>query len=1316
MTGTHQLSRSIAALRPETVRPDSRTPRQLIAQVVERAALYRFYDTRDQAAGDWSTAYAQVPLVRYARLAEWNLRPEREWIEGALVTLTEANDDQAGVAPLGAQLVTKLTHGFARVEEERRAAFDWPAERAFVAGLEELIRTRLAPAWQCLRQCREEIARRWPAPVRADRTEPFLSSPAFEPSIWGDSESTPRPAKLRTRDGLHRELGSVVTSLFSGLELIVTQAQRLFDERLAAPSGLPPPVALYAAFVQQFGSAQKLLNELPRRHRDHYFREILGAKPEGPRPDRVFLAFSPASENSFALLPEGTELLAGKNAAGAPLYYRTDSAVRVQGSISIVHADTLPSLRLLPTAAAMAERDALTKLTALAAPRVHFQASQRAHRARGPGFVFAHPVLLLGSGRRVITLTVSFEPPATPPSTSVPEPAFPGLVFDYTAAEGWHSIPADLITVRFLTGEKEEKGTASDRVQWTLVLSPTMPALVAADSAVYGRAGWDSLPALRCRWFEPEPLQAPVRATDLWTQPAMALLVRRVSRIHANVATAGITALELSGPEGELAPEAPFAPFGATPVRGAFFEVGCPELADKTVNTLSLTFHWQNLPLDRTLFPQGLRSYFADYLAAISDPNRARFDHREYRVVPEVGAGGTWRRVETDHRHLFSGAGEKRDLDPALSETDALSSRSRWRFKPQPAWEELRRQWVQDAFAAAPFSPRFRLQLDIPDESFGQPLYAEVVETVATRNAKLETAGLRSQAAGKQAFPLSLSDAFHCVTEPARRGFWRRWWFPNVAADNYALVLDSLLFRRLEALRTATPELALRARELDLSPERLLRALAQIEGRPFHGLAGLAEVFVQHLGAKAGESAQVETLIRWLARLLGSLQLSLPQNLPLTPRVAQARLAYTASALLTDAEAPDQSGWWHWDGQDATPARAGDLLYAPVEDDYLYLAFRGIEPDTTLSLLVVIEAAPLGEGVSISTPEERTTSTVWQGLRLDGWKTLGLPGAIHDGTGGFTRTGLVTWEISPDLLPPAPGGQAGCAWLRIKATAFGRETVAVRLYLHGAVASRVLGTSPEGSVEPLASLPAGSIRTLRTADPRIKGVLQPLASFGGLEGEDEERFATRVAEDLRHKGRAVTLWDFERWVLARHPSVFFARALPPVHSTEAGGVTLVVAPVRRMILAGQPPAFTRDELQLIWNDLMKRASPNVQITVANPLYDRVRVIVQVAFSPDRTFQHYAECLSAELDAFIAPWVFTQTESSELVRVEGFSAEELAAFISSRTYVERLGNCEVRVVAAGRATESGALAQIAPSSPRALLLPAARHEITVWTES
>jgi hypothetical protein len=60
----------------------------------------------------------------------------------------------------------------------------------------------------------------------------------------------------------------------------------------------------------------------------------------------------------------------------------------------------------------------------------------------------------------------------------------------------------------------------------------------------------------------------------------------------------------------------------------------------------------------------------------------------------------------------------------------------------------------------------------------------------------------------------------------------------------------------------------------------------------------------------------------------------------------------------------------------------------------------------------------------------------------------------------------------------------------------------------------------------------------------------PYSSFGGRETEDTTEFYQRVSERLRHKERAITIFDYERLVLESFPEVYKVECVNPAGETE----------------------------------------------------------------------------------------------------------------------------------------------------------------------
>ena len=115
--------------------------------------------------------------------------------------------------------------------------------------------------------------------------------------------------------------------------LLVEAVQALADPARLAPERAAvyarPHVALLLAFVELLGQARAQLNDLGRRHLDHYFAQVLRMSRKAAVPDRVHVLVEPDTRAAAVELPAGALLQAGTDRAGLGLAYRTEQALMV---------------------------------------------------------------------------------------------------------------------------------------------------------------------------------------------------------------------------------------------------------------------------------------------------------------------------------------------------------------------------------------------------------------------------------------------------------------------------------------------------------------------------------------------------------------------------------------------------------------------------------------------------------------------------------------------------------------------------------------------------------------------------------------------------------------------------------------------------------------------------------------------------------------------------------------------------------------------------------------------------------------------------
>ncbi|MET0251446.1 MAG: baseplate J/gp47 family protein, partial [Novosphingobium sp.] len=434
-------------------------------------------------------------------------------------------------------------------------------------------------------------------------------------------------------------------------------------------------------------------------------------------------------------------------------------------------------------------------------------------------------------------------------------------------------------------------------------------------------------------------------------------------------------------------------------------------------------------------------------------------------------------------------------------------------------------------------------------------------------------------------------------------------------------------------------------------------------------------------------------------------------NPPWTPKLKRIALDFTAAheidvAHYDPVNAIDRLFHVHAFGVAEATAGAWPMLPSYDEEGALYIGLTGIDAPQTVSLLF---AAVEGGGA-----EERAGPLRWSYLDAAGWRDFAEP--PDDDTEGLVRRGLVRFTLPP--ADPDRRLPAGFYWLRAT-MASGAANACDLIDIHAQAGSARFVDDGAQTEHYLAPLAAGTIRSLGDAAPGIGRVSQPYPTSGGRAAEGDQPFRTRAAERLRHKNRALTLWDYERLVLERFPQVHKVKCLPASGDVETlGTVRLVVIPdirgeARADPFAPRAPARLLDEIAA-W--LRPLAPPTATIAVVHPRFVRVRVRVGVRFRAGGDVEFDRRRLAERLNRYLAPWAFD--EGSDIAIGQRIDATSIVAFIDRLPFVDFVGGCRLFV-----STDDGASyhpgddggESVQAVGEDGVLTPAARHEIDLISD-
>ena len=378
------------------------------------------------------------------------------------------------------------------------------------------------------------------------------------------------------------------------------------------------------------------------------------------------------------------------------------------------------------------------------------------------------------------------------------------------------------------------------------------------------------------------------------------------------------------------------------------------------------------------------------------------------------------------------------------------------------------------------------------------------------------------------------------------------------------------------------------------------------------------------------------------------------------------------------------------------------------------------EYDLDGELLIGIEDLRAGSNLSLlfqtsegtGNPDSPKPSIQWSVLSDNHWRDLTPPEILFDDTNGLLTTGIMEFAIpsaatgANTLLP------AGMHWLR--AGLRGQPDAACDLMAvvaNAAVVERV--NTDETSPQDVAQvLPGGRITKPVEPIAALKSVRQPYASYGGRTTEDDKSFYARVSERLRHKNRAVSLWDYERLVLSRFPEVYKVKCLDhtaPDSYLAPGHVTLVVIPDLRNNAARDHlrPGIDLDTRERIRLFIMAHCSNWITVHVENPDYQELLADFQVHFLPEFDAGFYGGQLNDDLEKILSPWAFDG--GSEPVFGGRIHKSIVLRAVEQLHYVDYVREFHLFQTGGGTSREVTTTPAV---EPRALLVSSAMHRIHV----
>lgn len=316
-------------------------------------------------------------------------------------------------------------------------------------------------------------------------------------------------------------------------------------------------------------------------------------------------------------------------------------------------------------------------------------------------------------------------------------------------------------------------------------------------------------------------------------------------------------------------------------------------------------------------------------------------------------------------------------------------------------------------------------------------------------------------------------------------------------------------------------------------------------------------------------------------------------------------------------------------------------------------------------------------------PSKTAAIVTWQYLKNNNaWEDF-KEKAINDTTNSLKRSGIITFTVPEDaatgaitILPE------NLFW--IKATVNETEGICNFIGVHEQ-AIEVVRADYKGSEAIFeGNLPKETITKFVEPLNKIKKVIQPYPTFGGRFEENNTALQTRSSERLRHKARAITLWDYERLVLERFPQVMRVKCLNhfrygnPPSQTAAGYVTVI--PMAKWFGVQDEytlPFISLQEMDDIKNYLGTVASPQTRILVKPPQLEKVRLNFKVKYKSGLSDAILLQKqLNDAINRYLSPWAYYQ---DRLEFAESIETSSLIQIIDDLPFVDFITDFTVDII-------------------------------------
>lgn len=1241
--GVSQLQRRMETLGTDKVQVDERSTSQLLGFLYRYARYVLYYDDAVQgradapiaSQGDWQDFFRNNPPFQYAGVQQLDTAAYDEAYNNARSAISHQ---------LPADQFWSL---FFRVIDMVMQLNNWSSQLDNNTGLSgmlgELISSDFSKAlYRLIAIANTMVDDEHPFPAEALNNitilrnngawaltmDKLMAKDAYLVKL-GDY---PRRKKVKVLS----QLDELFTIFYKGIQQVQAFAVKDFEVVLKGSQQHAPHVGLLYSFLELFAQVKNQINTISRQHLNFFYEEVLQLKKKPLTPDHVHIVAELAKQLPDYLLKKDTDLKAGKDAAGKDVVFTTEEDVVLNkakvAELRTLFKDGTANLFAAPVAASA---DGLGEGfrnpgfnswpllgTASYVSKNNPQSSPAHFPFASTGLLLASPVLLLKEGTRNVTVSITLS-----------------AVDKQTELATLLSTPFYLLNETVLAAFEKagiDKGTVN-----------AIRTKIGGSEKWLTDAEFDTYTGFNNEQKTPGRNIAARRllSVDCTTEEGWYPVPKLTLALTNNILDLNFI-LAADAPALVATPSSPY-PVKDPLVRVLFNHSLHYYLAEKEVPWYDIL---SNLLIQKALIKvdvQNVRKLVLGNDEGPLDPNNKFLP---FTGVPRVSSNFYIGSDEVFRKHLktltlkMEWEGLPADFSTHYAAYNAGISNTTFTAATQRlnngVWESL----------------------NASQTLFDNPLDADKVINVTNA----DTIPVLTQTAPLT--PYNNASLYGFIRLKLDKSFLHDQ-YPSVLADQMIKV-SNLKLKDIQARTGNLVTTATTGRDsANNSYGKTLSILPTSPSANFTDLRNTAWGAASNAQSTLNEAAAVNSFVGNDAGNLTAFPLP-----PYTPTIKTFSLDYTAEA--TGAEVTLLHKYPYEEANYKLLSSGATAYLMPVikEEGTLYIGLQEAVPGSNITLLFQLAEFT-------ANPDIRKATIKWHYLLGNEWKELARnTQIISDTTNDMLVSGIVTVALPWDADTTHSVLPAGYHWLRItteKYSAAVCEAVAIV-----AQASKAVFKNQDNDPTRVAkAMPPQTISGLVTPDAMISKLTQPYPSFGGRQTEAEDEFHTRVSERLRHKGRAINVFDFERIVLDAFPEIFKIKCIP--HSkmcrSEAGEITQLASP-GWVTLAVIPriddypanqrfnPKVSRIILERVSQYLSTRTSVFARVQVINPVYQPVsfKGTIQLKAGKDKNY-YLNKVLKEEVQAYLSPWI--NKGSQEIVFGGTLMMSSVLQFIEQRDYVD-----------------------------------------------